>query len=173
MALSGLTSVFADEEDDTEEQQVEFASGDQEYSDELLHQLLNGELEETAEEPLADRGGDEHGAWTDESTLTASDAGYQDDFDISRLMDLEAELGEQNASVPNSQDIMMVSADDFSPGEDLFVIEYDPSAGNPEVELFGDPSGNSLVYCNGECVLVMKGGDGILDHGDIELSPLS
>ena len=50
MVLSGLTSLFADEENNNEEQRFEFASDDQEHSDELLRQLLNGDFDEEGKE---------------------------------------------------------------------------------------------------------------------------
>ena len=173
MVLSGLTSLFADEENDNEEQRLEFASDDQEHSDELLRQLLNGDFDEEGKEHLTNKNEGEHSRQADGFTLAESDTANQDDFDISLLMNIEAGPAEQDISAPTGQDIMKVSVADFSPDEDLFVIEYDASAGEPEIELFGDPSGNSLVYCNGECVLVMTGGDGILELSNIELGPLS
>ena len=173
MALSDLTSLFVDEDTDAEDQRAEFVSEDQAHSDELLRQLLDGDLDDPGEEHLVDRGDNESSHQPNQATLADADPDFEDDFDITLLMDLEAELAEQDASVLSDQGAMKVSAADFSPGEDLFVIEYDPSTGDPKIEMFGDPAGNSLVYCNGVCVLVMAGGDGILDLDDLELSPLS
>ena len=60
MVLSGLTSLFADEENDNEEQRVEFASDAQGHSDELLRQLLNGDFDDEGKEHLTNKNDGEH-----------------------------------------------------------------------------------------------------------------
>ena len=108
MVLSGLTSLFADEENDNEEQSFEFASDDQEHSDELLRQLLNGDFDEEGKEHLTDKNEGEHIRQADGFTLAESDTANQDDFDISLLTNIEAESAEQDMSAPTGQDIMKV-----------------------------------------------------------------
>ena len=58
---------------------------------------------------------------------------------------------------------------DFVPGEDELLLAYDAGSEVPEIDLFGDPAGNALVFADGHLAIKVMGADGMFLPDDVHL----
>jgi len=58
---------------------------------------------------------------------------------------------------------------DFVPGEDELLLAYDVGSAVPEIDLFGDPAGNALVFADGHLAIKVMGADGMVLPDDVHL----
>ena len=58
---------------------------------------------------------------------------------------------------------------DFVPGEDELLLAYDAGSAVPEIDLFGDPAGNALVFADGHLAIKVMGADGMVLPDDVHL----
>lgn len=70
---------------------------------------------------------------------------------------------------PWTTDGTEVVIDDFVPGQDELLIGYDAGSDVPEIDLFGDPAGNALVFADGHLTVKVMGADGLVQADDVRL----
>lgn len=68
-----------------------------------------------------------------------------------------------------TEDGTEIIVEDFVPGEDELILSYDEASEAPQIDLFGDPSGNALVFADGHLAFKVMGGDGLVIPEDVKL----
>ncbi len=68
-----------------------------------------------------------------------------------------------------TEDGTEIVVDDFVPGEDELILSFDENGEAPQIDLFGDPSGNALVFADGHLAFKVMGGDGLVIPEDVKL----
>jgi len=104
-----------------------------------------------------------YGSEADEPFAAAEDDDYLPD-------EYTAEAGD-SPETPLTEDGTETVIDNFEPGQDKIELVYDAEDGPPNVELFGDPSGDALVYVDGHLTIKVVGGDGAVIADDVVLTP--
>ena len=109
----------------------------------------------------------EGSAGTDTSSL---DADALLDADLASLLDDNiTEEMETLFGGPWTTDGTEVLVYDFVPGEDELLLAYDAGSAVPEIDLFGDPAGNALVFADGHLAIKVMGADGMVLPDDVHL----
>lgn len=144
--------------------------GGLEYAD-ILQEILNEEAQ-LAQAPEEYQAAEAFLGYSD-ADIAEADAAVEAFLDYEDFEDTMSGEGMNGALTGTwTEDGTEAIVTDFVPGEDQIWLEYDANDPAPQIDLFGDPAGNALVFADGHLVIKVMGADGQVIPEDIQLEPV-